>query len=120
MLNILLIITLVNSSTTSQRFNVVGFFIYNTVYTNDYVTFVNPIRRFNDMHLSYPRTSSGGVYLTLYDTGGNVIESYVHYYIGNVGDQIRTNTRILFIESISDSDKNVFINNGFRFYDFSF
>ena len=28
-------------------------------------------------------------------------------------------TRVLFIESISDTDKQVFINNGFIFYDFT-
>lgn len=104
------------SSTTYGEYNVSGYFIYNVAY-NDYNTkaFINPIRRFNKITLNYPRVNTGSVSLALY-INGSLVNAYSYH---NPKGGSNVNTRVLFIESISDTDKQIFINNGFIFYDFT-
>ena len=102
------------NSTTFGEYDVTGFLIYNTVYINDFNTYTNPIRRFNRIQLEYPRISTGSIRLFLYNNG-TLSDSLLYYSKGTYPSY----TRVLFIENISDSDKTVFINNGFRFYDFA-
>ena len=108
------------SSTTYGEYNVSGYFIYNTAY-DDYNTlaFINPIRRFNKITLDYPRFDSGSVSLALY-INGSLVNAYSYYRPkGGINVPNRVPTHVLFIESISDTDKQIFINNGFIFYDFT-
>ena len=108
------------SSTTYGEYNVSGYFIQNWAY-EDYNThaFINPIRRFNKITLSYPRFDSGSVSLALYINGSLVNAYTFHNPKGGINVPNRVPTRVLFIESISDTDKQIFINNGFIFYDFT-
>ena len=104
------------SSTTYGEYNISGYFIQDWAYEDSNThAFINPIRRFNKIALDYPRFDSGGVYLYLY-INGSLVNAYT-FHRPKGGANVPT--RVLFIESISDTDKQIFINNGFIFYDFT-